>query len=71
MNTLMYDHPLTAQHLRIVRELIGYVVVGPIAKGLACGDVGLGAMVEWREIVAIVIAKFGLVKAVDRIDITE
>ena len=42
MNTLMYEHPLTAEHLRIVREVVGYEVVGPIGKNLACGDVG-----EW------------------------
>lgn len=40
MNTLMYEHPLTAEHLRIVREVIKYHVVGPIGKGLACGDIG-------------------------------
>lgn len=40
MNTLMYEHPLTAEHLRIVREVVGYEVVGPIGKTLACGDVG-------------------------------
>ncbi|KAG8214436.1 putative phosphopantothenoylcysteine decarboxylase [Butyriboletus roseoflavus] len=41
MNTLMYEHPLTAQHLRIVREVVKYHVVGPIGKGLACGDIGM------------------------------
>lgn len=40
MNTLMYNHPLTNEHLRIVKEVIGYHVVGPIGKTLACGDVG-------------------------------
>ncbi len=40
MNTLMYEHPLTEQHLRVIREVIGYTVVGPIGKTLACGDVG-------------------------------
>ena len=40
MNTLMYEHPLTAEHLRIVRDVVRYNVVGPIGKGLACGDVG-------------------------------
>ncbi|KAI0357537.1 flavoprotein [Trametes cingulata] len=62
MNTLMYEHPLTEQHLRTVREIIGYTVVGPIGKKLACGDVGLGAMTEWRDIVQIVVDKFRLVK---------
>ncbi|KAH9851716.1 flavoprotein [Lenzites betulinus] len=60
MNTLMYEHPLTEQHLRIVRELIGYTVVGPIGKKLACGDIGIGAMTEWRDIVQIVVDKFSL-----------
>lgn len=40
MNTLMYEHPLTEQHIRVVREVIGYTVLGPIGKKLACGDIG-------------------------------
>jgi len=62
MNTLMYEHPLTAEHIRIVRDVVGYEVVGPIGKKLACGDVGLGAMTEWKEIVRIVVERFGLLK---------
>ncbi|KAI0822065.1 flavoprotein [Trametes gibbosa] len=62
MNTLMYEHPLTEQHLRIVKEVIGYTIVGPIGKKLACGDIGLGAMLEWRDIVQIVVDKFSLKK---------
>ncbi|KAF8259689.1 flavoprotein [Lactarius quietus] len=62
MNTLMYEHPLTAQHIRIIRDMIGYNVVGPVSKSLACGDVGVGAMVEWRDIVASVVEKFALVR---------
>ena len=41
MNTLMYEHPLTAEHIRIVKDIVHYNVVGPIGKNLACGDVGL------------------------------
>lgn len=40
MNTMMYNHPLTAVHLKTVQEVIGYTVIGPIGKGLACGDIG-------------------------------
>ena len=40
MNTLMYEHPLTEQHLKVIRDVIGYTVVGAIGKMLACGDVG-------------------------------
>ncbi|KAF9480241.1 flavoprotein [Pholiota conissans] len=63
MNTLMYEHPLTAEHLRIIRDVVGYNVVGPIGKKLACGDIGIGAMTEWRDIVQIVVDNFQLSKA--------
>jgi phosphopantothenoylcysteine decarboxylase len=58
MNTLMWEHPLTARHLRqVVADNAGVRIVGPITKGLACGDVGIGAMAEVDEIVAEVAAK--------------
>lgn len=40
MNTLMYNHPLTAIQIKTVIEVLGYTVEGPIGKNLACGDVG-------------------------------
>ena len=40
MNTLMYEHPLTAEHIQTVKDVINYNVVGPIGKNLACGDIG-------------------------------
>ena len=48
MNTLMWEHPATARHLRQVAEDVGPAlrVVPPISKRLACDDVGLGAMAE-------------------------
>lgn len=39
MNTFMWDHPFTAKQLDILKE-IGYEVIGPIGKQLACGDIG-------------------------------
>ncbi|OSX59639.1 hypothetical protein POSPLADRAFT_1183305 [Postia placenta MAD-698-R-SB12] len=65
MNTLMYEHPLTNDHIRIVRDVIGYQIVGPIGKKLACGDIGLGAMTEWKDIVQIVVDKFQLLRVPD------
>ena len=44
--------------------MIGYSVVGLVSKGLACSDVGVGAMVEWRDIVASVVERF-LVRKLD------
>lgn len=41
MNTHMYQHPLTANHLKLVKEELGYMVSGPQGAGkLACGDEG-------------------------------
>jgi phosphopantothenoylcysteine decarboxylase len=39
MNTDMWDHPLTARHLAVLGEL-GYVMIPPVEKKLACGVVG-------------------------------
>jgi phosphopantothenoylcysteine synthetase/decarboxylase len=54
MNTMMYNHPLTAVHLRLLQDLLGYTVIPPIEKLLACGDRGVGAMAESKDIAAIV-----------------
>lgn len=32
MNTLMYEHPLTAAHLKVVTEVLKYRIVGPIGE---------------------------------------
>ncbi|KAF8575050.1 flavoprotein, partial [Ramaria rubella] len=40
MKTQMYLHPLTAVHLSVLSDTLGYTVMGPIGKGLACGDTG-------------------------------
>ena len=56
MNTLMWQHPLTAKHLAAVAEQMpGRVrIVSPVSKLLACGDSGDGAMAELEDIVAAV-----------------
>lgn len=63
MNTHMWQHPLTARHLASVRELadaVGQrlVLVGPIEKMLACGDIGTGAMAAVTDLVAAVNSLF-------------
>ncbi|GAA5876813.1 hypothetical protein JCM1840_002051 [Sporobolomyces johnsonii] len=55
MNTHMFSHTLTAKQLAFVADELGYTVHGPIAKTLACGDVGIGAMTEWSAIVQLVV----------------
>lgn len=66
MNTAMYLHPVTERNMKILREEWGVgeggdrdgegwiQVLEPVAKGLACGDVGMGGMMDWREIVAVI-----------------
>jgi len=80
MNTLMWEQPVTARHLRRLAEDRGLSppadnnpdaitawineqdaaleIVGPIAKGLACGDVGQGGMAEVPDIVTAVARRF-------------
>lgn len=43
MNTLMWEHPVTQTHLHLLRSW-GIEVVEPVAKKLACDDVGIGAL---------------------------
>lgn len=56
MNTLMWTHPATAEQLAKLKQW-GVVQVPVVAKKLACGDVGLGAMASWQDIVAAVMPK--------------
>lgn len=53
MNTMMWNHPATAEHLATLRRWYGerFVLVPPVAKKLACGDEGIGAMADITDIV--------------------
>ena len=53
MNTHMWSHPLTGAQLATLQGF-GAVVVPPMAKKLACGDVGVGALAELGDVVAAV-----------------
>ncbi|KAG2104716.1 flavoprotein [Suillus discolor] len=55
MNMLMYEHPLIAEHVRIVRDVVQYQIVEPIAKNIVCRDVRLGVMTERCDVVKIVV----------------
>lgn len=50
MNTRMWDHPITKEHLEKVKSW-GIQVVDPIEKKLFCGDTGIGAMANIEDIV--------------------
>ncbi|KAI4090889.1 MAG: hypothetical protein LQ348_006789 [Seirophora lacunosa] len=58
MNQLMWEHPVTAKQMRVLREEWAWVeVVGPQVKALACGDLGMGGMCEWEELVEVVVRR--------------
>jgi hypothetical protein len=60
MNTAMWAHPLTAAHLHVLTETLGWGVVAPVEKRLACGDVGNGAMAGVGDVVAAVRGALGM-----------
>lgn len=51
MNTSMWLHPITQEHLLKLRQDWGFSVMQPIPKLLACGVYGHGAMPEPKDIV--------------------
>eukprot|EP01006_Ploeotia_vitrea_P043392 TRINITY_DN66724_c4_g4_i1.p2 TRINITY_DN66724_c4_g4~~TRINITY_DN66724_c4_g4_i1.p2 ORF type:complete len:207 (-),score=84.97 TRINITY_DN66724_c4_g4_i1:499-1119(-) len=57
MNTLMWDHPLTAKHLAVLTNELNITVVPPVSKTLACGDTGVGAMASVDDIANAVVGE--------------
>jgi len=61
MNTAMWHHPITKKQIKVLEQdwgtsedgdVEGWVrVLRPMEKELACGDVGDGAMMNWKEII--------------------
>uniref|UniRef100_A0A3B3Z9U4 Phosphopantothenoylcysteine decarboxylase n=1 Tax=Periophthalmus magnuspinnatus TaxID=409849 RepID=A0A3B3Z9U4_9GOBI len=51
MNTAMWNHPVTAEHVSRL-EAFGYREIPCISKKLVCGDEGKGAMAEVPTIVS-------------------
>ncbi|KAL6815326.1 flavoprotein [Trichoderma sp. SZMC 28013] len=71
MNTAMFRNPITQRNLKLLNELMGGAdgwveELQTISKGLACGDVGQGAMATWETIVAAIEDKLGLATKVSR-----
>lgn len=49
MNTLMYQHPITSEHLNKLKSW-GVRVIDPVEKKLFCGESGIGAMEDVNKI---------------------
>lgn len=66
MNTAMWKQPITKKQIDILAHEWGvehdgwFEVLLPMEKQLACGDVGGGAMKDWKEIVEVIEARLGL-----------
>jgi len=66
MNTAMWFQPITKKQIDVLEGQWGVTnggwieVLQPMEKELACGDVGGGAMKDWREIVGVVEERLGL-----------
>lgn len=61
MNTQMYTHPITTHHIALIKHHLPYIeFIQPIEKILACGDVGMGGMAEWGDVVGRVVRKLNL-----------
>ena len=52
MNTLMWSNPFTSHQIECMKRF-GAVMVPPVEKKLACGDVGIGAMATPADIAKI------------------
>ena len=72
MNSAMWNQPITHQNLEVLQNQWGWsaanpegwvTVLPPIDKPLACGDVGNGAMMDWRDIVRRMEEHLGLAPA--------
>jgi phosphopantothenoylcysteine decarboxylase / phosphopantothenate---cysteine ligase len=55
MNREMWDHPATARNVAQIRS-DGAIIVGPAPGDQACGEVGMGRMLEPEDIFAAVMA---------------
>lgn len=61
MNTHMYTNPVTKLHFNILKEFYPFVeILKPVEKVLVCGDIGMGGMREWMDIVQILTKRIGV-----------
>lgn len=53
MNTYMWDNIITSTHVCTLTSW-GAILIPPVSKTLACGDVGIGAMARVEDIVTVI-----------------
>lgn len=61
MNTHMYTNPITKMHFNILKQSFPFVeILKPVEKVLVCGDIGMGGMREWTDIVQVLVRRIGV-----------
>jgi len=61
MNTHMYTNPVTKRHFNVIKESFPFVeILRPVEKVLVCGDIGMGGMREWNDIVQVLVKRVGV-----------
>lgn len=50
MNTQMWKHPIVENNIRTLK-MLDVKIIPPVCKTLACGEVGIGAMANFEDIV--------------------
>lgn len=61
MNTHMYTNPITKMHFNILKQSLPFVeILKPVEKVLVCGDIGMGGMREWTDIVQVLVKRIGV-----------
>lgn len=51
MNTNMWTNPLTQENLKKIKKIYKLSIAAPVAKKLACGDTGIGALAPIEDII--------------------
>ncbi|CAN6632074.1 hypothetical protein TRVA0_013S01882 [Trichomonascus vanleenenianus] len=60
MNTHMYTNPMTKKHITMLKEECPWIeVLKPVEKVLVCGDIGMGGMREWTDVVETLVQRLG------------
>ncbi|KAA8915239.1 hypothetical protein TRICI_002596 [Trichomonascus ciferrii] len=61
MLSYAYNHPATKRHLRVIKEDMKWIeILKPVEKVVGTfGDIGMGGMMDWNEIVNRVVLKLG------------
>lgn len=61
MVSAAYNHPATKAHLKVIKEEMKWIeVLKPVEKVVGSyGDIGLGGMMDWNEIVNKIVLKLG------------